>query len=194
MSNPQLKRLVAIMRASIGGGNTYATGDPLFMGGGFSLSGGNLTATSAITSGMARSTISKSSGKWSWRITENSVNSSTQIGVCNSSTTTSQQLSNAGLSSIAYTRSGYIIRNNTMLATVIPWNQNDVISIDYDADSSTVYFYRNGTLIYTATGGNVPTGALYAAISNNNDVLNVTANFGAIPFTPTSGYNAGLYT
>ena len=179
-----------------GGGDskTYATWDPLFKGDGFSLSNANLTATSTTTAGMTRSTISKSSGKWSWGIKENLAVSTTQIGVCNSSTTTSQQLANAGLSSIAYARSGYIIRNNVTLATVSPWNQNDVMGIDYDADLKIVSFYRNSTLLYTATGGNVPTGALYAAISNGGDVLNVTANFGAIPFTPTSGYNAGLYS
>jgi hypothetical protein len=141
------------------------------------LSNGDLTIT-VSAGGFARSVDSLSSGSWAFQTTVATATGTVCVGMANASATFVQL--GASHDSIAYnSNSGQITKNSSVLATVATYTAGDVIKVIYDADTPSIKFYKNGTLVYTATGSNVPTGPLYAAAGANSAGAVVhTTNFG----------------
>ena len=176
-----------------GSSNVYATWNPSDKSANITLSGGNLVAT-GVGDGAARSTISKSAGKWYWEVTVTSAVSGLAVGAGNSSDILTASPGTT-TNSIGYYPTGAIVKNNAVLATKAGLGAGVVVSFAYDAGLSTLQILRNNLLQFTASGVNIPTGALYAMCGFASGGV-ITANFGASPFayTPPAGYNAGLYT
>ena len=141
------------------------------------LSNGDLTIT-VSAGGFARSVDSLSSGSWAFQTTVATATGTVCVGMANASATFVQL--GASHASIAYnSNSGQITKNSSVLATVATYTAGDVIKVIYDADTPSIAFYKNGTLVYTATGSNVPTGPLYAAAgANSSGAVVHTTNFG----------------
>ena len=141
------------------------------------LSNGDLTIT-VSAGGFARSVNSLSSGSWAFQTTVATATGTVCVGMANASATFVQL--GASHASIAYnSNSGQITKNSSVLATVATYTAGDVIKVIYDADTPSIAFYKNGTLVYTATGSNVPTGPLYAAAgANSSGAVVHTTNFG----------------
>mgnify|MGYP001226961304 FL=1 len=141
------------------------------------LSNGDLTIT-VSAGGFARSVDSLSSGSWAFQTTVATATGTVCVGMANASATFVQL--GASHDSIAYnSNSGQITKNSSVLATVATYTAGDVIKVIYDADTPSIAFYKNGTLVYTATGSNVPTGPLYAAAgANSSGAVVHTTNFG----------------
>lgn len=170
----------------------YATWNPADKSANITLSGGDLVATS-VGSGAARSTISKSAEKWYWEVTVTASASWLAVGAGNSSAILTASPGTT-TNSIGYYANGSIIKNNALVTTKTGLVSGDVISFAYDAGLSTLNIIRNNVLQFTASGVNIPTGALYAMCGPASGGV-ITANFGASPFayTPPGGYNKGLY-
>ena len=169
---------------------TYATWNPADKSTNVVLSNGNLTfAISTATNSMARSTISKSSGKWYWEVT---AATTPRIGIATSAASLNVALGSEASSWAWYGAVGTIINNNTTLATVTTLTTGDIIGFALDVGTGTLSFYKNNVFAYTATG--IPTG-MFAAISASGATSGGTAKFGAttLTYTPPSGFNAGLY-
>lgn len=141
------------------------------------LSNGDLTIT-VSSGGFARSVDSLSSGEWAFQTTVATATGTVCVGMANASASFVQL--GASHDSIAYnSNSGQITKNSSVLSTVATYTAGDVIKVIYDADTPSIKFYKNGTLVYTATGSNVPTGPLYAAAGANSAGAVVhTTNFG----------------
>lgn len=187
-------------------GTNYATWNSADKGTGLTLSNGSLTATSSAVAAEAgdgvRSTISKTTGKWYWEVTVG-VDANVSIGVANASA----NLDTGGANYIGFDNNGLgilgsngnIAKNGATVGTISALATSDIISIAYDADSGTVAFRKNNGTAVTLSGGNVPTGALFAAVGGQYGVAgattSTTTNFGATAqtYAPPSGYTAGLY-
>lgn len=141
------------------------------------LSNGDLTIT-VSNGGFARSVLPCTSGSWAWQITVATATGRPVAGMSNSSSAFG--LLGGDSNSIGYDSSGQVIKNSSVLTTVATYTVGDVVKVIYDADNATIAFYKNGTLVYTATGSNVPSGTLYAAAgSNSGGAVVHTANFDA---------------
>ena len=153
------------------------------------LSNGDLTIT-VSSGGFARSVDSLSSGEWAFQTTVETATGIVCVGMANASASFVQL--GASHDSIAYNSIiGQITKNSSSLSTVPTYTAGDVIKVIYDADTPSIKFYKNGTLVYTATGSNVPTGPLYAAAGANSAGAVVhTTNFGVAAYgaslSPTS--------
>lgn len=177
---------------------TYAKWNSADKGTDVTLSGGDLVASNANgNSGMVRSDIGKSSGKWYWEITITDVaNSSWGLGVTNSSAPLN---SYPGLDTNGW---GYWMGvnpdeklTNNSLSAYGSGNAatGNIVSVLLNMDAGEVSFRLQNTDVGVAFTG--LTGTIYAAVGNNNALFTATANFGASPFTYTvpAGYNSGLY-
>lgn len=190
-----LRRVILMMQKSTV--ITYATWNPSDKSANITLSGGNLTATqTASTTGLARSTIGKTSGKWYWEVTWSSGNNSLVPGIAKSTAATTDY---PGQSADGW---GYISSNGNLanaggvVAYGASYPTGTVIGCALDMDAGTFTFYKNNVSQGIAVSS--LTGTVYAAIGGTSAVgsrVSVT-NFGATSFTysPPSGYNAGLYT
>ena len=190
--------LLSLSSGASGGGaavTTYATWNPLDKGSAVTLSNTNLTWSSpSFSNGSARATVGKSTGKWYWEITPSSGNT-LQNGIATASVAlTSELWSLTGI--VIYRSDGAVMRDTTLLATgLATYTSGDVIGMAFDAGGGTLAFYKNNTLIYTATG--ISAATYYPAIGQGSaSPATATANFGASSFTytPPAGYNAGFYT
>lgn len=174
------------------GGPTYATWDPSNKGAGVTLTLSNLRATN--TSGvneLVKSTLGKSTGKWYWEITVQTVRE--DLGVANSTQSTSGFVGDSP-NSTGYNSSGVIFRNSASLSAAASYTTGDVIGFALDMGAGTLQFFKNNVSQYVATG---ITGTVYAAGGGTSGSSSqMTANFGstALTYSPPSGYNAGLYT
>lgn len=174
------------------GKRTYATWNPADKGTAISLSNGNLTTTQTTASGLVRSTIGVSSGKWYWEITVGSaaMNAGAASGVPSSSNWCGQDTASWGY----YSADGKIYNNNAGTAFGGTYANGDVIGFALDGDVATLYIYKNGVLQGTFVSLGFTTN--FACIGNTGSADVATANFGASPFayTPRAGHNSGLYT
>jgi hypothetical protein len=177
----------------------YATWDPAFKSSSpaVTLSGGNLIAAIANTgvTGLVRSTVGQTSGKWYWEITCTSISDGTAIGVIDAAEVTGSAPGySADGDGWVRLLSGVIINNTNTVASPGLFANGDVIGIAMDCDARQIKWYKNGTLVATLSGaGNIPTGATwYAAVgaTGNAGANTTTANFGAsaFAFTPPVGY------
>jgi hypothetical protein len=153
------------------------------------LSNGDLTATQTNTSGgtqpsKLRATDAGSVGKF-FEVTANVTQGSgapdgtDAVGV--STTASNVLITNDATNSIMYFASGWLAGPTTGgVNTGITWTGGDIIGVYYDSSSS-IKFYKNGTLVYTYSG-TIPSGGIFptAVLFVNND--QVTANFGATTF------------
>jgi trimeric autotransporter adhesin len=154
----------------------------------FVLSNGNLTAlVSGATTGIARATVGKSTGKWYWEV-KPAAGSFTMFGVAQ-----------AGHSLSAYVgstiRSYYNFNGNkydtATTAYGASYSSTDTVGVALDMDSGTLTFYKNGVSQGTAFTG--LTGTWYPSVTAMGDAGDGgTANFGATAFThtPPSGFVA----
>lgn len=187
--------------------HVYATWNPLDDGN-MTLSNGNLTAVGSNT--FARSTISKSSGKWYWEytITNFLVTTATPtLGVAKSTANNSLYLgwdANGWAHVMSYyyfgnpydpNGIGLTLNNSTYAIYGTPYVTNSVMGVALDMDAGTLTFYLNGVsqgVAYSGLSGNI-----FAAVGNTSGASpTYTANFGASAFAHSvpSGYNSGLYT
>ena len=173
------------------------------------LSGNNLTA-SVLTSGSVRATQGITTGQWYFEAkftALSNINDVICVGVANSSF----DLTNYAFQSpdaIGYqlrtsVNDSRINYNSTLLASGSVFASGTTIAgLLIDADARTIKFYRDGVLVYTASGSNVPTGALFPtlSISATGIASTMVINFGATAFSYTpaltsanlSPTNAGL--
>ena len=181
---------------AVSGGNTYATLDPSNKGTNATLSSGNLNLVSSSGYSSARSTISKTSGKWYWECTVTSPSSNMFGGVAQS---TSNLNSYAGIDAVSW---GFDYENPTFYkwynsgATALnnptPLVTGDVIGFALDMGGGTLQVYVNNISQGNHAG---ITGTVFAQGSTNSTGSNLY-NFGATAFTysPPATYNSGLYT
>jgi hypothetical protein len=172
----------------------YATLDPANKGANVTLSGGNLsTSITSTLTGMVRSTIGKSSGKWYWEVTPTggSVNI---IGIANSSGTLTSY-PGSDVNGFGYAQNA-LKWNSSSSAYGASFTTSDVIGVALDMDAGTLVFYKNNVSQGTAYTG--LTGTMYAAVGCDSNIgtRTSTTNFGAtaLTYSPPSGYNAGLYS
>lgn len=158
----------------------------------------------------ARANTGVSSGKWYWECTLNphpvgSIGMWVSFGV---GTIDASLVTDVGRDEFAWgyysnidiitgPTWGRILHNDIELASVPTYTVEDVIGIALDMDAGTVSFYKNGTLIYTATGltGEIfPIASITLSGAGGPEYIN--ANFGSSPFsfTPPANYKPGIYT
>lgn len=140
------------------------------------LSGGDLTVTQTGT-GIGRSVATITSGQWYWEVTVTTVGTM-DIGMANST----EALANQGGStnnSLSYRFTGQVVKNSfpVYAPTTYAYIAGDVIGVLYSPSVPSIAFYKNGTLVYTATGTDIPTGTLYAMIGATGGTTVSTTNF-----------------
>lgn len=182
-----------------GGVNTYATIDPAGIGAGgigyvFTLSMANLKATANSGEyGLIRSTIGKSSLKWSFEVTVGAGAGANQLY--------------AGFASAA--AGGFYLGNDTE-GWGFRFDGNKVNGLlgfeSYGSDCTApgtvlTFLYDNGTISVKKDGVSMGvmysglTGNIFPAIGAANTTADMTVNFGATSFVhPESGFNNGYYT
>ena len=172
----------------------YTTWNPADIGSGLSLSNGNLTVTSSGV-GLTRTAISKSSGKWYWEVSADSVTTNMVIGVADGSANvgdyTGSNPDGWGLyGNHGVLHDGALIDSGAGFAAYV---QGDIIGCALDMDAQTIQFYKNGAIegtLITDLGTN-----MFPSVGAGDQGVQVTANFGATTFsyTPPTGFNAGVY-
>lgn len=182
---------------------TYATLNPADRGTYITLSNGNLTATfsaPSTTTGLVRSTIGKSSGKWYWEVTVNSISAS-WLDDMGSVVNTSSANGMVGFDSNGWSRTtpfGGGGKMNGGASSAFGSNiiAGDVIGIYLDMTNKVISVSQNGggeVLMFTGLSGTQYAGLGFKAASGESPSM--TVNFGATPFIypVPGGYNAGLY-
>ena len=169
---------------------TYATWNPSDKGAAVTLSNGNLTASAG--SDMVRATISKSSGKWYWEVTFDSLAGLT-LGIATSSATLTSYLGSDANGWSYYSENGNKINNATQEAYGASYIAGAVIGIALNADDNEITFYKNNVSQGVAYTG--LTGTYFAALGDGTIGGVGVANFGAtaLTYSPPAGFNAGLY-
>ena len=128
------------------------------------LSGSDLSASS-VDIGSVRSVLYCSSGTWNFEVLVNTDSTDKYIGMANSTFSIANAIGKeTGLNSISYRWDGRISANNVTIYTAATFAATDVISVFFDSTLREISFYKNGVFQYTATGSNVPSGNLYAAL------------------------------
>jgi len=163
---------------SADGTNITTTWNPSDKDGDITLSGGNLSASS-IDLGSVRSVLPCTSGSWNFEVLINTDSTDKVVGMANSSFVITTVIGRAvGLNSIGYEWGGGIYVSGALIATAATFAAGDVIGVMYDSAIRTISFYKNGVFQYTATGANVPSGDLYAALGfKTTAVGTMTAHF-----------------
>jgi len=190
-----LRRVVMMMNKNIA--VTYATWNPSDKSANISLSGGDLTATqSTTTTGLVRSTIGKSSGKWYWEVTWSSGPHSLLPGITKSAVDTSSYPGSVTDGWGYWSTNGNLANSGGNIAYGASYTTGTIIGCALDMDAGTFTMYKNNVSQGTAVTG--LSGDVYAAVGGSSGAGSrvSVANFGATSFTysPPGGYNAGLYT
>lgn len=157
------------------------------------LSGGNLTTTwSSAASGYVRSSASVSSGLWYYEITI------TTVGVpAMGFASAAESLTGGGFPQyVMYFPTLGVIQGALAVSyPVATATSGDVIGFLYDADNATVVFYKNGVVLGSAGGADIPDVTMYAFVGSGSAVTDLTANFaGAFTYTPTANTTALVVT
>ena len=173
---------------------TYATWNSAAKGSGIALSNNNLTMTSqSFAVGASRATISKASGKWYWEIYIDNMQSSgtsmsSGVGSVSAAVT---DLVGQDAEGIGYWPSGWVVYAGGVIQGLSQYNTGACLGFYLDMDTSSMQITLDNVVVGSqgvAAGNVFPMSAC-----QSNAVL--TANFGASPFryTPSAGYNVGLY-
>lgn len=151
--------------------------------------------TAASSQGSVRATISKSAGKWRADFLVISNSHTLSIGMVSASANLAYYVGGEAYG-VGYFNSGYIYKNNSQVTSgLATFTANDVISVEHDCVAGTIRWLKNNTPVYTASGANVPSGALFMAVGfSGNGTSVVEASFADVYYQPTSGFNAGVYT
>jgi hypothetical protein len=181
--------------------NNFATLNPLYTGSASNtFSEGNLkivTPTSGY--GTSTATILPTSGKYYAEFKGTTSGDNAYYGVRDvavaTATTNSTWLSAGSTKNMGYQGSnGNIYYNGTSVLSSAPatFTTNDVIAVAIDYDNSTVKWYKNNSLQYTATSADLENVTFAAGDSGNSAGLTAEANFGqkTLAYTPPSGYVA----
>jgi hypothetical protein len=168
----------------------YCTLNPLWTNSAFTLSNGNLDATtSSVSDRVCASTFGLSSGKWYWEITVNG-GAGLGIGVCTSAVNLSSYLGGTSASR-SYDWSANKYPGGASYGAT--YTTGDVIGVAVDVDAGTLVYYKNGASQGTAFS-DLAGSTWFPAIGDNSSTgnVNVSANFGQRPFayTAPSGFKA----
>lgn len=180
---------------------TYATFNPSDKSANVTLSNGNLSAARNGGAGIVRSTIGKASGKWYWEVTLTSTTGTWDcfLGVANATAVLTGNLgANANGWSIVMDGGDYYNNGLVGFATggTFPATTSMVFGFELNCGAGTLTVYQNNTALSpTPLFTNLQGQFVFPAISVQNQVVTVTANFGATAFTYTghTGFNQGIY-
>ena len=205
------------MRLIDGAGITYPTWNPATKANAITFSNGNLTftGTNGIQTGYSTATVGKSSGKWYWEITINSIvgtigssrnvagvsntvpalnNSTSEIGAI---TGTAGMRGNAFNTAVWYNFGSF----QNLGSWTTDWAVGSVLSYALDMDGLTLRIYLDGNYINTSIP--LPSGTFYPACGSDGQGLQGTANFGQNSWSSTTstlrstlsglGYTIGIY-
>jgi hypothetical protein len=168
----------------------YATFNPLDIGPSSTLSNGNLyfQFTGGTVHRLCNSTISMSSGKWYWEgvYGQGGVGGSSGFGIAKKPINLSDSVAQTNV--WAYHSNGNRYVNGSGSAMGATYTTGDLIGIAFDADSGTLYGYKNGVLQGTVATG--LTSDSYFAVANSYSSSNWLVNFGQKPFkyAPPDGF------
>lgn len=179
----------------------YATWNPSDKGTNVALSNSDLTATGSGGSGVARATVSKTTGKYYYEavVTTNVNSSNTLVGVANGAASLAGPLSTANNSTIVFRYDGIVFRGSSNLGDLGANNvDGDIIMIGVDIDNGRFYVGRNGTWLNSADPGAgtgslsfTPSGAIYPAVNvANGGVWTARFNPSSFSYSVPSGFSA----
>ena len=139
--------------------NNYATWNSLVPLGTFS-EGNTVWTSVASGDGAAFSNIGVDSGKWYMECKITTSNASGWgIGVAPALNLhgVTAGIGTSDVGGVGYTGDGIIRRAGTTVASgLTTFAQNDIIGVALDMDSRKVYFYKNGSALYSGTGVDLP--------------------------------------
>ena len=174
----------------------YCVLNPLSTASVFSITNGNLTASSSTSTGTQPASFFLTSGKWYWE----SIGNAYAGAVCGlSGARFTGSISTAGSNGIGYWEGGLVYWDGgNSGAGPASYTSSDVIGVALNMDAGTVAFYKNNSLQFTATfgSGTVPnlSSGCFPCYNQGQSGSTKTANFnfGQRPFayTPPSGYVA----
>ena len=179
--------------------NNFATLNPLYTGSvSNTFSEGNLKIVTPSTGyGTSTATILPTSGKYyaEFKGTTGGGNGNYGVRDVSMAATNSTWLPAGSTKNMAYQGSnGNIYYNGSSVLSSAPatFTTNDVIAVAIDYDNSTVKWYKNNSLQYTATSADLENVTFAAGDSGNSTGLTAEANFGqkTLAYTPPSGYVA----
>ncbi len=159
----------------------HVTWNPMDKGSGVTLSNGNLTATISGLSSGVRASLGKSSGKWYWEYTIDTMRND-EVGIANKSTKASWIYNGAyGDTAKLYSYRGSIYPNGH---AATPQSNNSIIGIALDMDNRQITFYCNGVVQGDSVDISKMASEVYPFIVNNSSHSSskITANFGATSF------------
>jgi hypothetical protein len=169
------------------------------------LSNGNLDVTGGAEYwGRKISTIGMTTGKWYAEVTVNSVGDNTlAFGVTNSVPTTDANNQNgevSGYSSFIVTYFSVIsnynrLYNSGYTALGGSCSVGDIYGLAFDADAAKIYYYKNGSVLGSASGYTLTTNGqpfFFQILAGNAPVGAASTNFGqrAFAYTAPSGFKA----
>ncbi len=174
----------------------YCVLNPLSTASVFSITNGNLTASSSTSTGTQPASFFLTSGKWYWE----SIGNAYAGAVCGlSGARFTGSISVAGSNGIGYWEGGLVYWDGgNSGAGPASYTSSDVIGVALNMDAGTVAFYKNNSLQFTATfgSGTVPnlSSGCFPCYNQGQSGSTKTANFnfGQRPFayTPPSGFVA----
>ena len=179
--------------------NNFATLNPLYTGSvSNTFSEGNLKIVTPSTGyGTSTATIVPTSGKYyaEFKGTTGGDNGNYGVRDVSMAATNSTWLPAGSTKNMAYQGSnGNIYYNGSSVLSSAPatFTTNDVIAVAIDYDNSTVKWYKNNSLQYTATSADLENVTFAAGDSGNSTTVTAEANFGqkTLAYTPPSGYVA----
>lgn len=157
------------------------------------LSGGNLNTTwSSGTTGYVRSSLSVATGLWYYEVTINTIGVP-YIGFASSTAS----LTGAGFpENVMYFPVSGVIQGALGISyPVATATGGDVIGALYDATNATVVFYKNGSVLGSTGGADIPATTMFAFVGSSSAATDLTANFaGAFTYTPTANTTALVVT
>ena len=171
----------------------YATLNSIDKDDNATLSEGNLKVASN-GAGNSPATFFLTSGKWYWEAqgTGYAVGVAGEAGKNYTGT-----ISSTGSKSIGYWEAGGVYWDGGSSTGLATYTASDTVAVALDMDAGTVRFYKNNTLIYTATFGSGTVPDLSAGVfpvhnNGNTTARTVVYNFGQRPFayTPPTGFVA----
>jgi len=185
-------------------GQSFSSFNPLDLGSGWSLSGGNLVATGTTNNTSIRGTPYISAGKVycevTWTSDSGGVGWAATIGVANSSASLSTYLGGDANGWSYYAFNGTKMNNTSQTSYGSAYAVGDIIGVALDMTAGKVWFAKNGTwqnsgnpAAGTGEAFSGLTGSLTIAVGHTgsasglNDVytLNVGPSFA---YTPPAGY------
>jgi hypothetical protein len=149
---------------------------------------GNLQFNVDANGEMMDCTIAVSSGKWYWELTQSSF---IRNGI-----RSIRGIPTGDLTYVYYQADGQVLyvpynsTSSTILTTVATSTSGDIIGIALDLDNFTISWYKNNTLLYTATG--IVADTYTPCVAGAASSTGATINFGQRPFayTAPSGFKA----